>query len=139
VFKLLPGVYSVVGTYRSAPPQNITVSASECDVILNFGSSSPPPLGHILIEAYYTGNESGGDYLSHPVQASVTVVGAELHNGTTTTSYYDPLIFTVAPGVYSVFGTYNPAPPQNITVEVAAGSDSYALFVFGDAPLRPPP
>ena len=139
-----PGVYSVSGTYQSAPPQNITVnvaSGSYCDVFLNFGSVPLPPLGHIFVAAWYTGNKSGGasQTISILVQASVTITGPESHNGTTNGSFYSPLMFTVPPGEYSVFGTYDSWPSQMETVNVTAGSGSVAGFVFGDEPLRPPP
>ncbi len=142
-FVLMPGEYSVFGTYSSATPQNVTVkvtSGSLCDAFLNFGSSPLPPLGHILVEAWYTGNQSSGDSQTDFVQASVTITGPESHNGTTNdTDYYDPLMFTVAPGEYSVFGTYDSAQSQNETVDVTAGSCSAAVLIFGDAPWNPPP
>ncbi len=143
MFTVAPGQYSVFGTYSSAQPQNETVDVtpgSYCDAFLNFGSLPLPPLGHIIVTAWYTGNQSSGDSQTRLVQASVTITGPESHNGTTNdTDYYNPLMFTVAPGQYSVFGTYSSAQPQNETVDVTAGSYSAAVLIFGDAPWRPPP
>jgi hypothetical protein len=142
IFTVTPGEYSVFGTYDSASPQNETVnvtSGSYCDAFLNFGSVRLPSLGHILVTAWYTSKQSSGELLSYFVQASVTVTGSESHNGTTTTDYYDPLIFTVTPGEYSVFGTYDSASPQNVTVNVTPGSYSGVFLSFGNSPFPPPP
>jgi hypothetical protein len=140
-----PGVYYVSGTYKSAPAQNATVNAavgSYCDVFLNFGSVPLPSLGHIFVTAWYTGNQSSGYSQTTLVHASVTISGPESHNGTThgpDTDFWSPLMFTVAPGEYSVFGTYNSWPQQVETVNVTAASGSAAVFIFGDAPFGPPP
>lgn len=137
-----PGVYSVLGTYGSAPPQNETVNVpnlSYCDVLLNFGSVPLPSLGHIFVTAWCTGNKSSDNSQTTLVQASVTIVGPESHNGTTNDSFLSPLMFTVAPGEYSVFGTYKSWPQQMQTVNVTAASGVAAVFIFGDQPWHPPP
>jgi hypothetical protein len=140
-----PGTYFVFGTYESAPPQNVTVNVavgSYCDVFLDFGSLPLPALGHIFVMAWYTGNQSIGDSQTTLVQASITITGPESLNGTTNgpdTDFWSPLMFTVAPGEYSVFAAYNSWPQQMETVNVTAGSGSAAVFSFGDEPWRPPP
>ena len=137
-----PGVYTVSGTYGSAPPQNKTVDVhpgSYGDVLLNFGSVPLPSLGHIFVTAWYTGNKSSGSSQTTLVQASVTIIGPESHNGTTNGSFWSPLMFTVAPGEYSVFGTYGSWPQQMETVNIGAASGTGAVFIFGDQPWHPPP
>jgi hypothetical protein len=136
------GKYSVIGTYGSEPPQNETVKVpvgDYCDVFLNFGSVSLPPLGHIFVAAWYTGNKSRGDSQTISAYASVTISGPESHNGTTNASFWSPLMFTVAPGEYSVVGMYESWPLQKQTVSVTAGSGSPVVFIFGDEPWHPPP
>ena len=137
-FLVWPGVYSVFGTYGSAPPQNATVSVTESgyygEAVLNFGSSPPPPLGHIIVEAWYE-SSNGGSF----VQASVTIIGPlpffdTRINGTICANEVDPSVFTVAPGVYSVFGTYGSAPPQNATVTVMAGGFAGVFLDFSGFP-----
>ena len=132
-FQVWPGVYSVFGTYGSAPPQNATANVMEIgsygEVVLNFGSSPAPPLGHIVVSAWYWG-ESSGSF----VHASVTITGPEYHYGTIRASDSDPSVFTVKPGVYSVFGTYGSAPPQSATVNVTAGGFAGALLDFSSNP-----
>lgn len=140
--RLMPGEYSVSGTYGSTKPQNVTVkvtSGSVYDAFLNFGSSPLPPLGHIVIVAWYTGVQSNGDFESLTVRASVTIAGPQQYSSTTSTDLDDPLILTVTPGEYLVFGTYGSAIPQNETVSVAAGGYIGAPLFFGDATFFPPP
>jgi hypothetical protein len=139
---LWPGNYSVVGTFGSTRPQNETVSVPHgdyCDVFLNFGSASLPPLGHIFVTAWFTGNRSSGDSQTISANASISISGPEFHNGTTNYSFWSPLMFTVAPGDYSVIGTYKSWPSQNETVSVTAGSGNLVVLIFGDEPWRPPP
>lgn len=136
------GVYSVSGTYESVRAQNATVTVpmgGYCDIFLNFGSVAVPPLGHIFLAAWYTGNKSSGYSQTTLVQASVTITGPESHNGTTNDSSWYPLMFTVAPGEYSVFGTYDSWQQQMETVNVTAASGTGAVFFFGDGPFAPPP
>jgi hypothetical protein len=133
-FRLWPGVYSVSGTYGSASPRNVIVNATEPDsygeVVLNFGSSSPPPLGHIIVSAWYW-SETSGSF----VQASVTITGPESLNGTIRDDYLDPSVFTVEPGVYSLVGTYGLAPPQNATVNITARSFAGLIIDFSPYPI----
>lgn len=128
-FRLWPGMYSVVGTYGSASPRSVIVNATDSgtygEVILNFGSSSPPPLGHIILSAWYW-SESGGSF----VQASVTITGPESLNGTTRTNDNGRSVFTVTPGVYSVVGAYGSAPLQNATAKVVAGGFAELILAF---------
>jgi hypothetical protein len=140
---LMPGQYSVSGMYGSAIPQNVTVnlttSGTAYDAFLNFGSSPLPPLGQVAIYAWYSGIQPSGDFESLPVRASVTIAGPQEYNGTTSTDLDDPLILTVTPGDYLVFGMYGSAIPQNETVSVAAGSFIGVALFFGDATFSPPP
>lgn len=130
LFWVLPGEYSVVATYGLNQPHietlNVTPPGGYCDLFLNFGSVPLPPLGHIIVTAWYTGNES-----SPLVQASITISGPESHGGTTTPNYLEPLVFTVAPGEYTVVGTYGSAQPQTKIVKVIAGRSSSADLIFG--------
>ena len=143
IFTVPPGEYSLVATYGSTEPQTETLNVTPGgfrDVFLNFGSVPLPPLGHIFVTAWCAGGGSINNITqtSLLVQASITIRGPESHNGTTTIDYYDPLIFTVAPGEYTVVGTYGSWPPQTETVDVTAASGSAAVFIFGDEPWRPP-
>jgi hypothetical protein len=143
-FLVEPGEYFVFGTYSSAVPQNATVGVNSrslyiYDVFLNFGSSAVPPFGHIIVTAWNITKLSGGEFLSHAVEASVTVTGPENYSGTTTTDLRYPLIFTVAPGEYTVFGTYGSFPTQNQIVDVSKGSSKGVDLFFEDAPFPPPP
>jgi len=141
-FLLMPGEYSISATYNSATPQNETVrvgtSGNLSDVFFNFGSSPLPSLGHIAIEAWYISKQPSGEFLGYQVQASIAISGPEYHNGTTGTGSPGVLIFTVAPGEYSVYATYDSATPQSDTVSVAAGRCSGGDFCFGDASVPPP-
>jgi hypothetical protein len=136
-FAVMPGVYSIVGTYGSAAPHNtmvnVTESGSYAEVVLSFGSSPPPPLGHIIVVATYLhrGANAGPLPFLEYVQASVTITGSETLNGTTSTDEWNPTVFTVTPGAYSVFATYGSAT-QNATVTVTAGS--FAEVTFGVNP-----
>lgn len=129
MFRLWPGVYHVVGMYASSTPRtaiiNATYSGTYGEVILNFGSSSPPPLGHIILSAWYWG-ESGGSF----VQASITITGPESLNGTTRTDDNGRSVFTVTPGVYSIVGAYGSAPLQNATAKVVAGGFAELILAF---------
>jgi hypothetical protein len=142
IFSVLPGEYSVVAICSSAQPQtetlNVTGSGLYLDVFLNFGSVPLPPLGHILVLAWYTGNNSTSFQFSSLVQASITINGSESHDGTTTIDPYDPLIFTVAQGEYTVVGAYGSSQPQTEIVNVTAGRYSPVELVFGEAPFAPP-
>ena len=128
-FQVLPGIYYVVGTYGSASPKiaivNATASGTYGEVVLNFGSSSPPPLGHIIISAWYWG-ESSGSF----VQASAAITGPQSLNCTIGDDYLDASIFTMKTGAYSVVGTYGSAPSQNATVSVTAGTFIWLILDF---------
>lgn len=129
IFTVSPGVYSILATYADAPPQNITINATDSsynDAIFNFGSSPPPPLGHIIVIAEQSDpSVIAFDYL----QASVSITGPETLNGTTSGNEWNPTVFTVAPGTYSVFATYGSAA-KNATAIVTAGNFTALLFDF---------
>lgn len=135
-FTVIPGgVYSIVGTYGSATAKSATVNVTERDsyseVVLNFGSSLPPPLGHIIVAATYfhPGTIPGPLPFLEYLNASITITGPETLNGMTSTDEWNPTLFTVLPGVYSVFATYGSAT-QNATVNVTAGSFVRVPFDF---------
>jgi hypothetical protein len=133
-FVVWPGVYSVFGTYANAQPQNVTVSVGEGsygEVVFNFGSSAPPPLGHMIVYATYFNREgsSGSGFSLEYLQTSISITGLEAVNGTTSTDEWNPSIFTLAPGVYSVVATYGSAT-QNATATVTAGNFTIVSFDF---------
>jgi len=134
-FTVLPGVYCIGGTYGSAQPQsatvNVTAIGSYGEAVLNFGSSSPPPLGHIIVAATYLhgGGSPGPLPFLEYLQASITITGPETLNGTTSTDEWNPTVFTVLPGAYSVFATYESAT-QNATVNVTVGNFARVPFDF---------
>jgi hypothetical protein len=110
-----------------------------------FKPSPPSPsTGTLFVLAYYGVKQPDGSYIGSYVQVLVTVIGPENYTGITTTYGWFPsptevgnhLNFTVAPGQYSVSGTYA-STPQTATVNVSAGSYSVAFLNFGSSP--PPP
>jgi hypothetical protein len=118
-------VYAVSYEFKPSPP-----------------SSSSSSTGTLSISAYYGVKLPDGSYEGSYVQVPVTVAGPESHNGTTTTNGWNTLNFTVAPGQYSISGTYENATPVTVTANVSAGSDVSALLNFGSSPpppLSPPP
>jgi len=126
------GNYTVYGTYGSASLQNVIVNLSVNqigEVILNFGSSPPPPLGHLTVVAVWS------DGVARAVQASVTITGPESLNATTHDQYADTqAVFTLQPGVYNVTATYDALTPKNYTVTVTAGGFAEALFWWSVPP-----
>jgi hypothetical protein len=156
------GRYSVLGTYGSLPPQNATIElrtplwGAYFWVVLNFGSSPPPPICTISVSAYYesVNNESlpvmvyeNGSWTRTsykaicfeygPVNASVVVTGPENFTGTTIDEGSNTLTFTVVPGQYSVTVTYGSLPPQKETINVLNGDYWPVTVRFGSGP--PPP
>lgn len=140
IFTVWPGVYSVFGTFGSAPPQNETVNLTDGsygDIYLNFGSSPPQPMGHLIVDAWDCDVENF-------VHASVTITGQESLSATTTGIETNPSVFTVLPGVYTVTGAYDSAPLQTetatgrygsaATVNVTAGEFDFIFLIFN----RPP-
>jgi len=97
-------------------------------------SLSVPSSGTISVSAYHTVKQPNGSYEESYVQIPVTVTGPESHNGTTVTSGNNPLNFTVAPGQYSVSGTYENATPLVLTANVSAGSYVKVLLNFAYSP-----
>jgi len=110
-----------------------TVYALSCE----FKPESPIPTGTLYVSAIYAVEQPDGSYIGGYVQVLVTVIGPENHTGITTTNPWHPLNFTVAPGQYSVSGTYDSTAPQTVTVNVSAGYFALALLNFGSSP--PPP
>jgi hypothetical protein len=100
-------------------------------------SPSLPSTGTLSISAYYAVKQPDGSYEGSYVQVPVTVTGPQSHNGTTVIDENNPLNFTVAPGQYSVSGTYENATPLTVTANVSAGSYVKVLLNFGSSP--PPP
>ena len=133
-FNGYPGLYSVSGTYDSAPPQNMTVNMTELgfsEVVFNFGSSPPPPLGHLFVCAFNSVMQPDGSVTGGFVQASVNITGPESLNATIRDSQVNPSVFTIVPGVYTVVATYGSAALQSETANVTAGSFAGAFFWFG--------
>lgn len=132
-FLVLPGTYFVSGTYGSTSVENVTVGITDDgqyrEVVLNFGSSSPPRLGHVIVCAWYS-SAGSGSY----VEASVVITGPESVSGVTRASYPEPAVFTMEPGAYSITGTYGSAPPQSATVDVKAGEFAKVVLYFGGEP-----
>jgi hypothetical protein len=123
-----PGTYYIVGqmgTLQTTPIQ-VTISSS----------SPSPSTGTLFVIAFYAVKQPDGSYKGSYVEALITVIGPENHTGITTTDPWNPLNFTVAPGQYSVVGTYD-SITQNVTVNVSAGSYGVAFLNFGSSP--PPP
>jgi len=173
------GRYSVLGTYGSLPPQNVTIelgmdphmyisnrtlkygyNASWSEplgggyfwVVLNFGSSPPPPIGTVSVSAYYESPETGwameyengswknvttNGYEYSLVEASVVVTGPENFTGMTIANTFNPLTLTVIPGQYSVTVTYGSLAPQNETINVLDGDYCPVTMWFGSGPLPP--
>ena len=92
--------------------------------------------GFLIVWAWYAVKQPDGSYVGSYVQALVTITGPESQNGTTTTDPWNPLVFTVPPGEYSVVGTYDSAPQQNATVDCWP---EYGGSVFLDFGGPPPP
>jgi hypothetical protein len=174
------GRYSVLGTYGSLPPQNVTIqlgmerhwymsngtlkygyndtgwfeplNGGYFWVVLNFGSSPPPPVSTISVSAYYESLETGwameyenGSWKNVTtaggswslVEASVVITGPENFTGITIANTFNPLTFTVVPGQYSVTVTYDSLPPQNETINVRDGDYCPVTVWLGSGPLPP--
>jgi len=101
-------------------------------------SPSLPSTGTLSVSAYYAAKQPDGSYEGSYVQVPVTVTGPESHNGTTVTDGNNPLNFTVAPGLYSVSGTYENATPLAVTTNVSAGSYVKILLNFASSPRASP-
>lgn len=102
-------------------------------------SPALPSTGTLSVSAYYAVKQPNGSYEGSYVQVPVTVTGPESHNGTTVTDGNNPLNFTVAPGQYSVSGTYENATPLAVTANVSAGSHVKILLNFASSPPPSPP
>jgi hypothetical protein len=128
--------------YGSGAPQNETINVGagdDIEVVLDFGVSSAPSFTSMSIVAFYTPNSTSGIVeCSNLVQASVTVTGPEFsYNGTTTTSWDNPLMLTVEPGEYLVSATYE-SVTQYSTLNVTSTGGA-VWFNFGSSPWLPPP
>jgi hypothetical protein len=126
------GNYTVYGTYGSASLHNVTWNLSEDEhlgeVILNFGSSPPPPLGHLWVGVWY--NNAGGF-----VKASVAITGPESLNATTHDETSEAqAVFTLPPGAYTVTATYASFAPKTETVTLTAGGFASTYFSFSAPP-----
>lgn len=131
LLQLFPaGVYTLSATYGSSPPQNLTLNVtgygSQYQAVFNFGSSPPPPMGHLLVEAFVTSN-GYGTY----VPASVTITGPESFNATLIGG---ASMFTVAPGAYTITATYGSFLQQTDTANVTDGGFALAFFYNGPPP-----
>jgi hypothetical protein len=102
-------------------------------------SPSSPSTGTLSVSAYYAVKQPDGSYEGSYVQVPVMVTGPESHDGATVTDGNNPLNFTVAPGQYSVSGTYENATPLAVTANVSAGSNVKILLNFASSPPPSPP
>lgn len=91
------------------------------------GDNGPPNQGTLRVFASYDGS-----YMAVPI----VVTGPATYQGTTTTDRAKPLTFQLAPGTYTVSGTYN-NNPKSSTVTVTAGQTVDVSLNFGGPP--PPP
>jgi len=131
VLTVILGVSLVYGLSLELKTENSTQPGSSSTP----SPASWPPFGYsyLLVFAYNGDNQSA--ISSAFVQASVTITGPENHNGTTTTDPQNPLRFLLAPGQYSVLGTYGSAVSQNVTVKVTAGGICDAFLNFSSSPV----
>lgn len=137
ILQLFPaGVYALSATYGSSPPQNLTLDVtgfgSYYQAVFNFGSSPPPPMGHLLIEAFAS-TATGGMWVGSFVPASVTITGPESFN--TTLGYNGTQgVYTVPPGAYTITATYGSYPLQTDTANVTDGDFAGAFFLLNGPP-----
>jgi hypothetical protein len=127
---VLLGVSLVYATTFEVKPENLAQTFS-----MSSSGLQPPYPGYLIVFAYYGVEQPDGVDVGSLVQALVTIMGPESHNGTTTTDLGNPLIFIVTPGEYSVFATYDSAPQQNATVEVTSGGGGDVFLNFGSTSL----
>ena len=141
ILELFPeGVYTLSATFESAPVQNLTLKVTgygSCyQAVFNFGSSAPPPMGHLLISAFASYPYAGGGFVGTFVPASVTITGPAFFNTTLVYNlgFEGSAVFTVPPGAYMITATYGSFQQQTSTANVTDGGFSGAFFCFGGPP-----
>jgi PKD repeat protein len=127
-------------SYQMGGQNYTTITSIRVQLIQDIQTTTSPPSassGTLRVFAFYAVKQPDGSCVGSFVQVPVTVIGPENHTGMTTTDRWNPLSFTVAPGEYSVSGTYDSATPQTASVNVSAGNYGDVLLNFGSS--SPPP